>query len=315
MGKSEIFKKLYFKQWVIGLVHGDIKDIIRTRTFNQDINWLPVNSNDHFYGDPFLLKTEEGSLNILFEDFTFDDNYGNISGMTLDNAFKPVNQKILLDTKSHLSYPFIFEENNKIYVFPEAARSGSLSCYEYDPGQQTLNFVQEVINLPFYDSTILKHSEKYWIFGTIYENRIDYKLYVFYSDNLFGPYTPHPANPVKNGLDGTRSAGNFIEVDGIIYRPTQNCKKEYGESITINKINILNEVKFEEEPYMTIRINKKNRDIHGIHTIHTINALDNLIAVDGMKWTFSLKNQWKNFLRNKRLLKEIRNTQKDKQIS
>jgi hypothetical protein len=25
---------------------------------------------------------------------------------------------------------------------------------------------------------------------------------------------PHPANPVKTGLNGTRGAGEFIEVDG-----------------------------------------------------------------------------------------------------
>jgi len=42
-----------------------------------------------------------------------------------------------------------------------------------------------------------------------------------------------------------------------------------------------------EEPYMTIRINNSNRFNHGMHTIHTINALDDLIVVDGIKWTFS----------------------------
>ncbi len=304
--KQEIFKKLYFKQWVIGLIHGDIKEIIRTRTLDQNINWLPLTLTDHFYGDPFLLKTEDGNLNILFEDFSIDDNYGNLSLMTFDNSLKQVNQKIILDTKSHLSYPFIFKENNKIYVFPEASHSGSLSCYEYDPVQESLNYLQEIIELPLLDSTILKHNDKYWIFGTLTEKQSGYRLHVFHSDKLFGPYSPHPENPVKHGLDGTRSAGNFIEVDGVIYRPTQNCKKEYGESITINKVNTLNEVNFEEEPYMTIRINKENRKIHGIHSIHTINVLDDIIAVDGRRWTFSLKNQWKNFLRNREILRKMK---------
>ena len=141
------------------------------------------------------------------------------------------------------------------------------------------------LTLPF-----LKQNDKYWIFGTIklkMERITDYKLYVFFSDNLLGPYIPHPGNPVKSGLDGTRSAGNFIEVDGIIYRPSQNCQKEYGESITINKVTELNEINVVEEPYMTISINKKNRSNYGMHTIHTINAMDDIIVVDGIRWTFS----------------------------
>ena len=81
---------------------------------------------------------------------------------------------------------------------------------------------------------------------------MNYKLNVIYSDSLLGPYIPHPDNPVKSGLNGTRSAGNFIEVDGIIYRPSQNSEKDYGESITINKVNELNEMNVVEEPYMTI---------------------------------------------------------------
>ena len=218
--------------------------------------------------------------------------------MTLDKSFRQVNHKILLDTKSHLSYPFVFTENNKTYVFPEARKSGKLSCYEYDPVNESIYFYKNILDLPLLDSTILKHDDKYWIFGTLSENGTDYKLSVFFSDSLLGPYAPHPANPVKSGLNGTRSAGNFIEVDGIIYRPTQNCKKEYGESITINKVTELNEINVVEEPYMTICINKKNRYSYGMHKIHTINVMDNIIVVDGRHWTFFPIHQFKKFVRS-----------------
>ena len=308
--KREIFNKLYVKQWVLGLVRADIKDIIRTRTFKQDINWLPLNLTDHFYGDPFLLKTDDDNLNILFEDFDFEQNYGNLSLMTLDNNFRQTDQKVLLDTKSHLSYPFIFKENGKIFVFPESSRGRNLLCYEYDPVNRSLAFVGQIIDKPLLDSTILKHNNIYWIFATTNEKPAGYRMHIFYSDKLFGPYTPHHGNPVRYGYDGTRSAGNFINVDGIIYRPAQNCEKLYGESITINRIRHLDKYNFEEEPYMTISIDDRNREIHGIHTIHTINAIDGLIAVDGMKWTFSPKNQFRNFLRNKKHLKNHKIHQK-----
>ena len=104
----------------------------------------------------------------------------------------------------------------------------------------------------------------------------------------------------------SRPAGNFIEVDDNIYRPTQNCSNFYGESLVINKVNVLNEDIFKEEPYMTISINEKNLNNNRIHTIHTINVLDDIIAIDGQKWTFSPANQLKFNQINRRMLKQAR---------
>lgn len=296
---SKINYKLFFKKWVVGICRGNIKDMIRSKTFDPDITWLLRKPYDEYYADPFFAISKDGSVKVLLEQFSFDDDYGRLSLMTLDNRLKPISNKTILDTKSHLSYPFLFTENNRSYIFPEAAQSGKLSCYEYDHVNEFLTFKCDIINLPLVDSTILKHKGKYWIFGAINENDKDYKLLVFFSDNLLGPYTPHPRNPVKNGIDGTRPAGNFLEVDGIIYRPAQNCKIEYGESITINRIIELNENNVAEEPYMTIRINRKNRSNHGIHTIHTLNVHDDLILVDGIKWSVAPVHSVKNYLRNR----------------
>lgn len=304
MERSGYFKKLYFKQWIIGLVFADIRDVIRTKTFNQDVKWLPLDSRTNFYADPFPLRSDSGELSIIFEDFSIDENYGNISLMQLNNNLEPVKQKILIDSKSHMSFPFIFRESEKLYIFPESVKKGNVSCYEFDPLKQQLTYVRDIINMPLYDPAILKWKEKYWLFGSVFENRRVYKLHVFHSENLLGPYVPHQGNPVRSGLDGTRAAGSFIVVDDVIYRPSQNCAREYGESITINRIVTLDESSFSEESYMTINIDKKNLNEHNIHTIHTFNYTDGLIIVDGQRWTFSLSEQWKNFRRNRKLLKQ-----------
>jgi hypothetical protein len=303
---SRYIEKLFFKGWIIGIFKADIKDIIRKRTFNPDISWLPVSTKNAYYADPFLLFSKEDILHILLEEFSFDNGYGKISLMKLDKSFNQVDYKVLLDTKSHISYPFIFVENNRTYIFPEAGRSGKLSCYEYDTVNESINFLQDIIDLPLCDSSILKQDDKYWIFGTISDIDpvtdaiTDYKLHVFFSDSLLGPYVSHPNNPIKSGLNGTRQAGNFIEVDGIIYRPAQNCERLYGESITVNKITELNEINIAEEPYLDININRKNKSNLRMHTIHTINVLDDLIVVDGVKWTLSPLFQAKAYLNKKR---------------
>lgn len=298
-----MLKKFYFKQWTIGLIRGDIKDIIRTKTFDQNINWMLLDSFDHFYADPFLIETTDGILKILFEDFSFKDNYGNISLMTLDNSYNKIDQKIILDTKSNLSYPFTYKEHNKTFVFPEARRSGKLSCYEYNPENESLSFIRDILNLPLLDATFIKHGDKYWIFGVLTENYTNYELHVFSSDNLLGTYVAHKDNPIRRGLNGIRSAGNFFEVDGVIYRPTQNCEKAYGESITISRISELNETRVIEESYMEIKANSKKKVNYAMHSIHTINVLGDLIAIDGEKWTFAPVTQFKKFTKD--LLRRI----------
>jgi hypothetical protein len=284
---SKYFEKLFFRKWIIGIFRGDINDIIRKKFFDPDINWLFKNTFDKFYADPFILIPENEHIKILCEDFAYDDDYGKISLLTFDGNFRQVDHKVLLDTKSHLSFPFIFSENKKTYVFPEASESGKLSCYEYDPLNESLSFLKDIIDLPFRDSSILKYNDKYWIFGTIIKKDTEDTLHIFFSDNLFGPYVQHPSNPVKSGLNGNRSAGKFIEVDNIIYRPSQNSKNVYGESITLNKVTKLDELSFKEEPYLTIRINKKNRNNDGMQRIHSINIMDDIIVVDGIHRTFS----------------------------
>jgi beta-xylosidase len=147
---------------------------------------------------------------------------------------------------------------------------------------------KEILQQPVLYSTILKYDNRYWLFATFLGAAFNSDLQIFYADNLMGPYTPHAGNPVKQAHNGARPAGNFIEVDGSIYRPAQNCGNYYGESITINRITKLTTAEFEEEEYMIIRSNKNDEFNYGIHTI---NAVDDLVIVDGQKGYFEPMRQ------------------------
>ena len=292
---SNYIEKLFYKKWVIGICQYDIKDIIRNKTFDGDIIWLLDKSFDKFDADPFPLSSDDKYFKILIEEFIKKEGYAKISLMTVAKGNNQIRIKPLLKTKSHLSYPFIFKENEKVYVFPESSKSGKLSCYEYIPSTESLVFVKDILNLPLKDSTIIKHNNKFWLFGATIDNNSNYILQVFYSNELLGPYLPHPRNGEIKGLDGIRPAGNIIEVNGVLYRPSQNCKNKYGESITINKVNRLSQIDFEEETYMRITINENNKNNYGIHSVHTINAIDNFIIVDGLYWIFSPYQQFKKY--------------------
>jgi hypothetical protein len=287
--------KLYLKQWGIGFMKGNLADIIRHKKTDLSFDWFTLGDKGVSKADPFVFKTDDGRINILFEYVSTYNLDGRISLMVCNDQLEPVMEKIVLDTKDHLSYPYVFKENGKIYVFPENAFGGSLYCYEFDQERRAFRNRKVIMELPLLDSTIIKHDSKYWLFATMLGDSFNSDLHIFYADSLFGPYTPHIANPVKSDVNGSRPAGNFIEVDDAIYRPSQNCRNYYGESITINKIKTLTTDKFEEEEYMIIEPNKNNEFNYGIHTI---NALDDIIIVDGQKGYFEPVRQLRRKLKN-----------------
>lgn len=283
----KFYEKFCIMQWGIGFSNGDISQLIRSKKYNLSIKWLPTDNNILSIADPFIFKSPDGNINLLYENFSMAEygNYGKIDLIVLDQDFKPIVNKRLMDIKSHLSYPFIFKENGKTYVIPEAHQSNRVAAYEFDFENNTLINEKVLIdNLPLIDSTILKFNNKYWLFATLGGNNSDHsKLYIFHADSLFGTYVPHTKNPVRESLDGSRPAGNFIFVDGEIFRPAQNCAKFYGRSITINKILILTENEFEEEAYLDLESQKKSYYNIGIHTI---NSIDNIVVVDGIRFVF-----------------------------
>lgn len=294
---SKIIDKLYLKQWSIGIADININDVIRRKKIEKEFTWFPINNNYQFFADPFIFKLDSDEYAILYEELDYNKQYGYISQFTLNNKNEVISKKIQLDTKSHLSYPFIFFENGNMYVFPESSATGKLSCYQYNCNSHSLTFKKDILDLPVLDSTILKHENKYWLFCTMRGEDSNKKLYIYYSEDLFGPYIAHARNPVKNSLIGSRPAGNFIKMDGNLYRPAQNSDKYYGASIVINKILRLSELEFVEEYFMNITPNRNDYFNFGIHTI---NHFDNKLVIDGLRRNFSPFSQLSTFFKKNR---------------
>jgi beta-xylosidase len=277
------YSKLFFKQWSIGVIEDDITSIILNKKDKLDIKWH--NSSDIYdsYADPCAFIDANGKLNILAEHFTTGKYDGKICSIAYDKneGFSP--PRTILNAESHFSYPLVIHENGKMYVFTENALNGGLVSYEYNPDAARFYNKKRISELPLLDSTILKENGHYWLFATLLGKNSHSQLHIYYSNNLFGPYTPHAQNPVRNNLDGTRPAGAFIRVNGKIYRPSQNCSNYYGESLTIHEVKKITETEYEEEEYMTIKPEQKSEYSFGIHTI---NVAGKYIVVDGQKGHF-----------------------------
>lgn len=274
---------MYRKQWNIGVTKMNIADLIKDPSAFSTFTWFPMQSPDRFFADPFLLKDPKGQIYVIYEDYHIND-HGKISISKLGAGFKYRTTKQLLDTGKHLSYPYVIQHEGKTMILPEASADGDVIIYEFDfENAELINPVTLIANQPLLDSTILFHEDRYWLFATKRGADSNNLLYIYHSSSLKGPYQPHKMNPVKNSLNGSRPAGNFICLNGEIYRPAQNSAEYYGKSIAINRVLELTPDAFREEPAAEILPPKKSG--HGFG-IHTINVLDDVIVIDALRRVF-----------------------------
>jgi len=82
------------------------------------IRWLSKPKNSMFSADPFLFNDKNGDSNIIFENYDYHERKGKISSAIIDKENKIIHD--VIEEDYHLSFPFIFNNNNTIYCIPES---------------------------------------------------------------------------------------------------------------------------------------------------------------------------------------------------
>ncbi len=234
-------------------------------------NYTPIFPPDgRFYADPMLFKYN-GTNYLFFEDY--DYRKGFISFVTIDedlNISTPVN---VLELNTHLSFPFIFEEEGHIYMLPESCTSVEVTLYEAE--NFPYNWTKKQTLLPFagVDSILFKQDGYYWIFTT--PDHPDQSTEIYYSQSLFSEFKSHPINSKR--LPG-RNAGNFfIDNEGRLIRPVMNSDISYGHHIILREILTLTPTEFEEREIYIM-----NSDwAPSLKGMHTFNFNEDLVVYDG----------------------------------
>lgn len=170
----------------------------------------------------------------------------------LCNWSKP---KIVLREPFHLSYPFVFEDNGKIYMIPETGTNNNVRLYAADNNDLTnFYFVRKLLEQPFSgsitinyaDSSILKHEGEYYLFTTVQYKGINH-LELYISESLFGEFSKHPKSPICCGNLYGRNAGSIILMNDTYYRVAQDCVHRYGDNISVHHITKLTPEDYKEE--------------------------------------------------------------------
>jgi hypothetical protein len=128
------------------------------------------------------------------------------------------------------------------------------------------------------DGTVFALGGLYWLLGTRADDNYNARLFAWYAETPFGPWTAHACNPIKVDIAGARSAGTPFMFNGSLIRPAQDCSRTYGGAVVLNRIIELSPTRFAEEPIGRIEPDPRSFYSDGVHTLC---VSDGLILVDG----------------------------------
>ncbi len=276
--KNRINFNSYFGQWML-LYKMNSGNAIST-SFYQFTKIIPP--KDRFWADPHIIRKND-KYYIFIEELLYAENKGFISVIEMDNNgnYKPPVK--VLETDYHLSYPFLIEDNNKLFMIPESNANNTIDLYQCVNFPLKWELVTTLINnIKAADSTIIYRDNIYWLFTNVLRNErssIHDELHIFFSDKLISNnWESHPKNPVISDVKRSRPAGNFFEYNEDIYRPSQNCSKQYGYGMKINKVIKLTKTEYKETVIDSIFPDWDKK----LSATHTINSVEKLTIIDAL---------------------------------
>ena len=283
-------KKYETDLWIVGIVRQPLLKFIK-KPIKKDIIWLYPENSFQFIADPFGIW-KNNKLYLFFEFFDYREKKGRIDCTIFDKNLKKISTQNVMNEKTHLSYPFIIEDKNKIYMIPESSMSGKTYIYESIEFPSKWKKLKEVIpKTPMIDTSIIKYKNKWWLFYALpgENDRALREMNVAYSDTLLGEWKAHHKNPVSNSIELSRPGGKPFILDNLIHLPVQDSRKTYGGQVNIIKILELTPKNFKAIKIKSITPNFHNEFSDGLHTV---SGCKNLTIIDCKRQDFSSSRKW-----------------------
>lgn len=266
-------KELRHNLWNVGFIEEGLEDTLSNN--KPIIHWAKKLINDRWFADPFILDVTDSEIVILAEEFCYEVHRGRLARVVFDRkTYEEKSFQVILDLPTHLSFPFILRKDNKVYIMPENSASGCSTIYEYDDNSRKLYPVNCVSGEPLTDATIFElNGESYlWTTMTPEPNGKTLSIYGFDKNTL----TVSGKILEKTFPNNTaRNAGEAFVINGVLYRPAQDCTACYGHGVILQKVSITDgEWLFEDVNSFYPDTFKYNQGVH------TFNHYKGLIVID-----------------------------------
>ncbi len=278
-GPMNFFKHLFcLNIWNIGFIEKSPLEVIRDDAVINDVKWLKHNYNDRFFADPFLLSVEPDRIEVLVEEFLYNEKIGKITKLIIGPDFELEERQIVHQKAYHQSYPFVLKNPGATFVVPESSKSKSTFIYKYDKHSNSLIDEQVLMDEPLLDSTLVYRDNLWWLFAHKAHNGSKEYLYIYFAPHLNAPFTEHPLNPIPGNNLTSRPAGKFIDHEDKLYRISQISRKNYGEGIMVSEVEVLNTHNYVETKLKEIKLNDPvyNKGFHTLNGDHRLSVIDGL---------------------------------------
>jgi hypothetical protein len=154
----------------------------------------------------------------------------------------PTEPRPVLERPYHLSYPFVFRRGAEIYMIPETSAVGRIELYRADPFPDRWMFERVLISdVIASDATLVTWNGRDWLFASVAGEGASTwdALGLFYADDLFGEWQPHPLNPVLIDAGAARPGGAMVVQGNRLRRVAQDCRRLYGGGIVLADVDEL----------------------------------------------------------------------------
>ncbi|HET9603739.1 MAG TPA: hypothetical protein VFO96_05575 [Gemmatimonadales bacterium] len=234
---------------------------------------------DRFWADPFVVRDGD-SMWMFFEELVFSNPVGRIAAWQMGPKGPIGDAAVVLERPYHLSYPFVFQWEGQWYMLPESQAALRLELYRATDFPRKWELDRVLLD-PFngVDATLYHHTDGRWyLFTSIADIGIthDEELHLFVGDSPFGPFMPHPENPLVADVRRARMAGRLFRHGTRLIRPAQCCAPLYGSGITMHVVEELSPTAYRERPVQHLGPTWDPR----LLGLHTINAQDGLSVID-----------------------------------
>ncbi len=266
-------------RWSLSFIHAGWQDSLRSS------RRVVANPRGGFLADPFLY-TQNGKTYCFAEEYVYKTERGHIS------AFEVRSEAIAelgacLTEPFHLSFPYLFQYANELYMCPEANESNQIRIYRCKafPLQWELAAVL-MDRVSAADSMLFEHDGRWWMLTNIDPARIgDHcaELYIFSACSpLASEWTPHPQNPIYIDSQRARNAG-LLHHDGKLYRAAQRQGFDiYGKGFAIFEVTTLTPTHYVERQVASVEAD----GTRGLKGTHHIASNGSTTIIDELSFSF-----------------------------
>jgi hypothetical protein len=291
--------------WRVGVVPAPASSLMNGAALaaaRDRIAWLPQPDPWAYRADPFGLM-RKGSTHVFVEAFDYHTKHAVIEHheLTSDGAWR--GGDVVLAQPFHLSYPFIVEQDGEIFMVPESHRAGEVALYRARAFPQ--GWVRETALLsgvPAAEPSLIQHDGQWWMFFAVVGPgaRDQRELHIAFADQLTGPWTLHPQNPVRVDRSSARPGGTpMFSVDGCVILPVQDCSRTYGGAVRFLKFSRLTKTQVILDALPTTLTGDLVSSDH-TEGLHTFSSCGPVTLIDVKRIDRSHQRWWVDFKRRVR---------------